>query len=205
MKFSVYLPPAADSGKVPVLYWLSGLTCTDENFLTKAGAQRVAAELGIMLVMPDTSPRGLGIEGEDDSYDFGSGAGFYVDATEPKWAKHYNMYSYVTKVPRCIPRISSCPRSHMCPKPPQQELLELVNASLPADPERSAIFGHSMGGHGALVCFLANPVRPRTHIRTVLYSSMHIWICKHACAHGYIPTSARTTSPTPVHRASTEA
>lgn len=100
MKFSVYLPPAAESGKVPVLYWLSGLTCTDENFLTKAGAQRVAAELGIMLVMPDTSPRGLGIAGEDDSYDFGSGAGFYVDATEPKWAKHYNMYTYVAKVPR---------------------------------------------------------------------------------------------------------
>lgn len=138
MNFSVYLPPAALStgaDNIPVLYWLSGLTCTDENFLHKAGAQKLAAELGIALVMPDTSPRGANIEGEDESYDFGTGAGFYVDATEPQWSENYNMYTYIT-----------------------QELPEIVAENTPMLSSRNVgIFGHSMGGHGALVCALKNP------------------------------------------------
>jgi S-formylglutathione hydrolase len=135
MTFSVFLPPQAEAGKrVPVLYWLSGLTCTDENFVTKAGAQRYAAEHGVALVAPDTSPRGVNLPGEDDSYDFGSGAGFYVDATRPPWSRHYRMYSYVIG-----------------------ELRDLVNGTFPVNPRRSGIFGHSMGGHGALVMALRNP------------------------------------------------
>ena len=134
MNFSVYLPPQADSAQCPVVYWLSGLTCTDENFITKAGAQRVAAELGLILVCPDTSPRGTDIPGEHDSYDFGSGAGFYVDATEELWKNNYRMYSYITK-----------------------ELPTLVENTLPVMPDKRSVFGHSMGGHGALVCALRNP------------------------------------------------
>jgi S-formylglutathione hydrolase len=134
MRFGVYLPPAASSRQVPVLYWLSGLTCTEENFIVKAGAQRVASELGLAIVVPDTSPRGLGIPGESDSYDFGLGAGFYVDATEPPWSRGYRMYSYIT-----------------------QELAEDVAANFPVDPTRVGIFGHSMGGHGALTIALRNP------------------------------------------------
>lgn len=133
-KFSVFLPDVSEKRKVPVVYFLSGLTCTDENFTTKAGAQRMAAELGIALVAPDTSPRGAGVEGEDASYDFGAGAGFYVDATEPAWSKHYNMYSYVT-----------------------EELPALVDSELPVDPTRRSVMGHSMGGHGALMVALRNP------------------------------------------------
>ena len=139
MEFSVYLPPAAADGPVPVVYWLSGLTCTAENFIAKAGAQQYAARLGLLLVAPDTSPRGAGVPGEDDSYDLGSGAGFYVNATEPKWAGHYHMYDYVV-----------------------QELPELVRSAFPARPDREAVFGHSMGGHGALVCALKNPGRYRS-------------------------------------------
>ena len=97
MRFGVFMPPQALAARVPVLYWLSGLTCTEENFIVKAGAQRVAAELGIAIVVPDTSPRGLGIAGEADAYDFGLGAGFYVDATQPPWSAGYRMYSYVTQ------------------------------------------------------------------------------------------------------------
>lgn len=134
MRFGVYLPPQAERGRVPVLYWLSGLTCTEENFITKAGAQRVAAELGLAIVTPDTSPRGLGYAGEAESYDFGVGAGFYVDATREPWANGYRMYSYVTR-----------------------ELPVLVNSQFPVDPARAGIFGHSMGGHGALVIALRNP------------------------------------------------
>jgi S-formylglutathione hydrolase len=134
MRFGVFLPPAAQTRPVPVLYWLSGLTCTEENFVVKAGAQRVAAELGIALVVPDTSPRGLGIPGESASYDFGLGAGFYVDATEAPWSKGYRMYSYVAK-----------------------ELPTVVAAAFPIDPSRAGIFGHSMGGHGALTIALKNP------------------------------------------------
>lgn len=134
MKFGVYLPPAAESGKVPVIYWLSGLTCSEQNFVTKAGAQAYASELGLIIVAPDTSPRGVGIEGEDDSYDFGTGAGFYVDATQEKWKNNYRMYSYVTK-----------------------ELPSLVDANFPTIPGRQSVMGHSMGGHGALICALKNP------------------------------------------------
>ncbi|HEY0973218.1 MAG TPA: S-formylglutathione hydrolase [Solimonas sp.] len=139
MRFSLFLPPQAQNGnKVPVLYWLSGLTCTEENFTVKAGAQRVAAELGLAIVAPDTSPRGLGIPGEGDNFAFGLGAGFYLDATQAPWSKGYRMYSYVTR-----------------------ELPALIAAEFSAqiDTSRSGIFGHSMGGHGALVCALRNPAQ----------------------------------------------
>ena len=134
MRFGVFLPPQSDAARVAVLYWLSGLTCTEENFIVKAGAQRAAAELGLAIVVPDTSPRGLGIPGEADVYDFGLGAGFYVDATEPPWSDGYRMYSYITT-----------------------ELVSAVAAAFPIDPERAGIFGHSMGGHGALTIALRNP------------------------------------------------
>jgi S-formylglutathione hydrolase len=139
MRFGVFLPPQAGKARVPVLYWLSGLTCTEENFIIKAGAQRAAAELGIALVVPDTSPRGLAIPGEDASYDFGLGAGFYVDATEPPWSRGYQMYSYVT-----------------------EELPRTIAEKFPIDRERTGIFGHSMGGHGALTLALKNPDRYRS-------------------------------------------
>ena len=139
MNFAVYLPPQAVSQPVPILYYLSGLTCTEENFITKAGAQQHAAELGIMLVAPDTSPRNTEIPGEDDAWDLGSGAGFYVDATRDPWQKHYQMYSYVT-----------------------QELPALIAANFSVKPDRQSIFGHSMGGHGALICALKNPQQYRS-------------------------------------------
>ena len=139
MRFSVYRPPQADAGPVPVLYWLSGLTCTEENFMAKAGAQRYAAEHGVFIVAPDTSPRDLGLPGETDSYDFGAGASFYVNATEAPWSRHYRMYDYVTG-----------------------ELPALVAAHFPVDADRAGIAGHSMGGHGALVCALRNPGRYRS-------------------------------------------
>ena len=134
MRFAVFLPSRSSSARVPVLYWLSGLTCTEENFVVKAGAQRVAEELGLAIVVPDTSPRGLNIPGETDSYDFGAGAGFYVDATEAPWSRGYRMYSYVTK-----------------------ELPALVAETFPIDIQRAGVFGHSMGGHGALTIALKNP------------------------------------------------
>jgi S-formylglutathione hydrolase len=133
MRFSVYLPPGAEGKQLPVLFYLAGLTCTEETFMIKAGAQRVAAELGLILVAPDTSPRGAGVPGEADNWDFGLGAGFYVDATEELWSRHYRMYSYIL------------------------ELRELALATLPADPQRVGIFGHSMGGHGALTLALRKP------------------------------------------------
>jgi S-formylglutathione hydrolase len=139
MRFTIFRPPQAEKGNRPVLYWLSGLTCTDENFTVKAGAQRVAAEHGLILVMPDTSPRGAGVEGEDASYDLGTGAGFYVNATEAKWAKNYRMFDYVAK-----------------------ELPALLRGRFPIDFEREGIFGHSMGGHGALVLALRQPGRYRS-------------------------------------------
>ncbi len=140
MEVAVYRPPQAERGPCPVLYYLSGLTCTWENFTAKAGAQRYAAEHGVILVAPDTSPRGLDLPGEHESYDFGSGAGFYVDATQEPWSAHYRMYRYVT-----------------------EELPEWVAQTIPeADPARQGIFGHSMGGHGALVCALRNPGRYRS-------------------------------------------
>ena len=136
MEFAVFLPPSALGGEgkpAPVLHWLSGLTCTDQNFMQKAGAQKLAARLGLAIVCPDTSPRGVDLPGEHDSYDFGSGAGFYVNATEQPWAPHYRMYDYVVK-----------------------ELPQLVENELPLSGERS-VSGHSMGGHGALICALKNP------------------------------------------------
>ncbi|HEX7238283.1 MAG TPA: S-formylglutathione hydrolase [Gammaproteobacteria bacterium] len=133
MRFAVYLPPAADRGPVPALYWLSGLTCTEENFSVKAGAQRYAAELGLALIIPDTSPRGVNIPGEDAQMDVGTGAGFYVNATQPPWAAHYRMYDYI-----------------------RDELPAVVNANLPVDPARKSISGHSMGGHGAIIIGIGN-------------------------------------------------
>lgn len=140
MVFSVYLPPQAEQGRVPVLYWLSGLTCTDENFVTKAGAQRYAAEHGVAIVAPDTSPRGEGVPDDPEgAYDFGLGAGFYVDATQDPWKHHYRMYSYIV-----------------------DELPALINGEFPVDSRRCGIFGHSMGGHGALTIALKNPGRFRS-------------------------------------------
>jgi S-formylglutathione hydrolase len=137
MTFSVFLPPQAESAKVPVVYWLSGLTCTDENFVTKAGAQRYAAELGLAIVAPDTSPRGEGVPDDPEgAWDFGLGAGFYVNATREPWARHYRMYDYVV-----------------------DELPALINAEFPVDSSRVGISGHSMGGHGALTIVLKNPGR----------------------------------------------
>jgi S-formylglutathione hydrolase len=133
MHFSVFLPAQAQAGKVAGLFYLAGLTCTEETFMTKAGAQRVAAELGLMLIAPDTSPRGANAAGEADSWDFGVGAGFYVDATEAPWNRHYRMYSYVL------------------------ELVALVAREFPLAAEQVGIFGHSMGGHGALMLALRNP------------------------------------------------
>tara|TARA_B110000503_G_scaffold22699_1_gene35291 strand:+ start:27648 stop:28499 length:852 start_codon:yes stop_codon:yes gene_type:complete len=137
MRFAIYLPPQASAGKkVPVLYWLSGLTCTDENFMHKAGAQRVAAQLGIAIVAPDTSPRGEGVPDDPEAaYDFGLGAGFYVNATQAPWSKHYQMYDYVVK-----------------------ELPAIIESEFPVSDQR-AISGHSMGGHGALVVALKNAQR----------------------------------------------
>jgi len=134
MRFAVFVPPQAASRKVPALYYLAGLTCTEETFMIKAGAQRLAAELGLMLVACDTSPRGLNLPGETDSWDFGAGAGFYIDATQAPWAGHYRMASYVNR-----------------------ELPALIEASFPARTDRRGIFGHSMGGHGALVSALRQP------------------------------------------------
>ena len=134
MTFSVYLPPRAATEKVPAVYWLSGLTCTDDNVRTKAGAQRYAAELGIALVMPDTSPRGDEVAEEPERYDLGQGAGFYVNATQSPWSQHYRMYDYVTR-----------------------ELPALIEAELPVIPGVKSITGHSMGGHGALICALKEP------------------------------------------------
>ena len=134
MRFAVFVPPQAASRRVPALYYLAGLTCTEETFMIKAGAQRLAAELGLMLVACDTSPRGLNLPGETDSWDFGAGAGFYIDATEAPWAGHYRMASYVNR-----------------------ELPALIEGSFPARTDRRGIFGHSMGGHGALVSALRQP------------------------------------------------
>lgn len=132
MRFSVFVPPGAGLAR-PTLFYLAGLTCTEETFATKAGAQRTAAREGLMLIAPDTSPRGANIDGEGADWDFGLGAGFYVDATEAPWQRHYRMYSYLL------------------------ELRELVIAELGADPARIGICGHSMGGHGALMLALRNP------------------------------------------------
>ena len=139
MKFAVYLPPQASQGPVPALLYLAGLTCTEETFATKASAQRRAAELGLALITPDTSPRGANVPGEAESWDFGVGAGFYLDATQAPWATHWRMESYL-----------------------MNELLPLCTAQLPIDAQRLGIFGHSMGGHGALTLALRHPGRFKT-------------------------------------------
>jgi S-formylglutathione hydrolase len=137
MKFAVFTPPG--QGPFPVLYYLAGLTCTEETFMVKAGAQRLAAERGIMLVAPDTSPRGANIPGESDSWDFGVGAGFYIDATAEPWAANYRMFSYVT-----------------------DELPAIIDANFPTQQGNRSIFGHSMGGHGALTIALKQPEKWRS-------------------------------------------
>ena len=134
MTFSVFLPPQAEKGNVPAIYWLSGLTCTDDNVRTKAGAQRYAAEHGVALIFPDTSPRGDDVADEPDRYDLGKGAGFYVNSIQAPWAKHYHMYDYIV-----------------------EELPALLESNLPLVPGLKSVFGHSMGGHGALICALKNP------------------------------------------------
>jgi S-formylglutathione hydrolase len=139
MRFAVFLPPQAASARVPVLYYLAGLTCTEETFMIKAGAQRVASELGLAIVAPDTSPRGVPLPGDSENWDFGVGAGFYLDATEEPWSRHYRMYSYVSR-----------------------ELPALIAANFPVDASRQGIFGHSMGGHGALTIALKHPDRYRS-------------------------------------------
>lgn len=140
MKFSVYLPPAAMRGEeVPALIWLAGLTCNEQTFMIKAGAQRVASDLGVALVAPDTSPRGAKVPGEEDDWDFGVGAGFYLDATEPAWSKHYRMESWLVR-----------------------ELVPLLGSNFPIDVKRLGLFGHSMGGHGALTLALRHPGTFRT-------------------------------------------
>ncbi|HXI85977.1 MAG TPA: S-formylglutathione hydrolase [Parvularculaceae bacterium] len=140
MRFSLYMPPHKEGAKLPALFWLSGLTCTEENFIIKSGAQRIAAELGLVLIGPDTSPRGEGVPDDPDgAYDFGLGAGYYVDATEEPWRKHYQMRTYV-----------------------EEEFFNLALASFPIDRNRLSIFGHSMGGHGALTVALRNPERFRS-------------------------------------------
>ncbi len=139
MRFAVYMPPQAKNAKVPVLYYLSGLTCTEETATIKSGAQSHASRHGLMLVMPDTSPRGAGIEGEDDDWDFGTGAGFYLDATRAPWKQNYRMYSYVS-----------------------EELRTLIDANFPVRHGATGIFGHSMGGHGALTIALKNPATYRS-------------------------------------------
>jgi S-formylglutathione hydrolase len=139
MRFAVFLPPAAAKGPVPALYWLSGLTCTEDNFSIKAGAQRYAAELGLALIIPDTSPRGVNIPGEDTHIDVGTGAGFYCNATRAPWSAHYRMYDYI-----------------------RDELVAIANAHLPIDAARKSISGHSMGGHGALVIGVRNADRYRS-------------------------------------------
>ena len=136
MKFAIYQPPQATLKPVPVLYFLSGLTCTEENFMVKAGAQQFAAKYGLMLVTPDTSPRNSGTLDEDKDWDLGTGAGFYVDAIAQPWSNHYQMYRYVV-----------------------DELPALIHKNFPTNPDKQGIFGHSMGGHGALVCALRNPDR----------------------------------------------
>lgn len=160
MNLAVFTPPQAARGRVPVLYWLSGLSSTEQNFTLKAGAQRIAAELGLMLVVPDTSPRNTGIQSEAAAEHLGAGASLYVDATRPPWSRHYQMYTYAA-----------------------QELPALIAAQFPADTDRAGICGHSMGGHGALVIALRNPQRYRSvSAFAPIAAPMQVDWCAHAFA-----------------------
>lgn len=173
MRFSVYLPPQSNEGRVPALYWLSGLTCTDENFVIKAGAQRYAAELGMILIVPDTSPRGEGVPNSAiGEWDFGQGAGFYVDATQEPWRKHFQMYSYISN-----------------------ELPGLVETLFPVDPKRCGISGHSMGGHGALVIGLRNSWRFRSISAFSPIASPLNCPWGHKAMHGYLGEDKTTWLP----------
>ena len=171
MRFSVFLPPQAQHGQVPALFYLAGLTCTEETFMTKAGAQRYAADVGLMLIAPDTSPRGAGVPGEADSWELGVGAGFYVDATEAPWSTHYRMYSYVL------------------------ELHKLVREHFAVEPDSIGIMGHSMGGHGALVLALRNPTlfRSVSALAPICAPSQCTWGEKAFSA--YLGTQASAWSP----------
>ena len=169
-RFSAYIPPKADAqNPVPVLYWLSGLTCTEENFIIKSGFQRYASEHNLMVVGPDTSPRGCNIEGEDANWDFGTGAGFYVDATTEKYKNNYRMYSYVVK-----------------------ELPTVVEQNLPVIKDARSISGHSMGGHGALICALKNPgfYKCATAFAPISNPTASTWGVK--CFTGYLGDSKET-------------
>ncbi len=172
MRFAVFTPPAGEHGEgpYPVLYWLSGLTCTEENFISKAGAQRVAAELGLVVVAPDTSPRGEGVPDDPDgAYDFGLGAGFYLNATQEPWSKNYQMYDYIT-----------------------QELPALIDAEFSIDGSRAGIMGHSMGGHGALTIHLKNPQKFRTcSAFSPIVAPMHVPWGKKAFSN-YLGTDEKT-------------
>ena len=172
MRFAAYLPAAAERGPVPALYWLSGLTCTEDNFSVKSGAQRYAAELGLALIIPDTSPRGVSIPGEDAQMDVGTGAGFYVNATEPPWSAHYRMYDYI-----------------------RDELPAVVNANLPVDPERKSISGHSMGGHGAIIIGVGNAqsYRSVSAFAQIAAASQSAW-GQHALT-AYLGTDRKRWSP----------
>lgn len=163
MTFSIYLPPQTANGPVPAVYWLSGLTCTDDNARVKAGMQRYAAELGLALVFPDTSPRGDSVPDVPDRYDLGQGAGFYVNATQEPWSHHYRMYDYVMR-----------------------ELPGLIEHALPIAPGLKSISGHSMGGHGALICALKNPAsfRSVSALAPVCNPSACSW--GQGCFHAYL-------------------
>ena len=176
MQFSVFLPPQALAGeKVPALLYLAGLTCTDETFMVKAGAQRLAAELGLALISPDTSPRGANVPGEADAWDFGVGAGFYLDATQAPWASHWRMESYLLN-----------------------ELLPTATATLPIDGERLGIFGHSMGGHGALTLALRHPgvFKSLSAFAPICAPTQCPWGTKRSAA-TWVPTRAAGSNTTP--------
>ncbi|XP_057466645.1 S-formylglutathione hydrolase isoform X3 [Actinidia eriantha] len=169
MTFHIYFPPSPSlCHKFPVLYWLSGLTCTDENFISKSGAQRVASSEGIALVAPDTSPRGLNVEGEADSWDFGVGAGFYLNATQDKW-KNWQMYDYVVK-----------------------ELPKLLSENFPQlETSRASIFGHSMGGHGALTIYLKNQDKYKGEDDKFLHDQLMPHKFEEACKKANVPLLLR--------------
>lgn len=172
MRFGVYLPPQFVKGPVPALVYLAGLTCTEETFAIKAGAQALAAELGLALITPDTSPRGAGVPGEAEAWDFGVGAGFYLDATQAPWAAHWRMESWLV-----------------------QELLPLLGASLPIDLQRMALTGHSMGGHGALTLGLRHPAlfRSVSAIAPIVAPSEVPWGIK--AFSGYLGPDRSTWAP----------